>query len=156
MTIEELKEYLQSLSDEILAEAAEIVAETATEYYKETFKKKAFDGNPWSPAVCPRKNGSLLIDSGALLNSIRPAVVTPERVVISAGNDKVDYAQTHNEGFGGSVSIPAHIRHTKRKEVKVKAHTRRTNIPKRQFLGNSAELNKKIQERIKNYIESKK
>ena len=46
MNIKELNNYLQSLPEEIISDAAEIVAETATEYYKSAFKKKAFDGNP--------------------------------------------------------------------------------------------------------------
>ena len=66
MNIKELNNYLQSLPEEIISDAAEIVAETATEYYKSAFKKKAFDGNPWTPAKAPKTTGSLLIDSGAL------------------------------------------------------------------------------------------
>ena len=46
MDFKELDRYLKSLPDRILPEAAEIVAETATEYYREAFRKKAFDGNP--------------------------------------------------------------------------------------------------------------
>lgn len=140
MNIKELNKYLQSLPEEIISDAAEIVAETATEYYKSTFKKKAFDGNPWTPAKVPKTTGSLLIDSGALVNSIRPAVITPQRVVISAGNEKVDYAQVHNEGFKGIVPVPA--------------HTRKTNIPKREFMGDSEELNEQIHARIEGYIDS--
>ena len=78
MNIKELNNYLQSLPEEIISDAAEIVAETATEYYKSAFKKKAFDGNPWTPAKVPKTTGSLLIDSGALVNSVsrifRPAL----------------------------------------------------------------------------------
>lgn len=137
-----------------MEDVADIVAETATEYYKSTFRKKAFDGNPWAPAKVPKATGSLLIDSGALLNSIRPAVVTPARVVISAGNEKVDYARAHNEGYKGMVSVPAHTRKTKRKDVPVKAHTRKTDIPKREFMGDSEELNGRIHARIEGYIDS--
>ena len=140
MNIKELNNYLQSLPEEIISDAAEIVAETATEYYKSAFKKKAFDGNPWTPAKAPKTTGSLLIDSGALVNSIRPAVITPQRVVISAGNEKIDYAQVHNEGFKGIVPVPA--------------HTRKTNIPKREFMGDSEELNEQIHARIEGYIDS--
>lgn len=154
MDIKGLNKYLQSISQEIISEAAEIVAETATEYYKSTFKEKAFDGNPWTPAKVPKTTGSLLIDSGALVNSIRPAVITPQRVVISAGNEKVDYAQVHNEGFNRTMSIPAHTRKTKRKDVSVKTHTRKTNIPKREFMGDSEELNEQIHARIEGYIDS--
>ena len=88
MNIKELNNYLQSLPEEIISDAAEIVAETATEYYKSAFKKKAFDGNPWTPAKVPKTTGSLLIDSGALVNSIRPAGIKPPRGGISAGEGK--------------------------------------------------------------------
>lgn len=154
MDIKELNKYLQSLPEEIMEDAADIVAETATAYYKGTFRSKEFDGNPWAPAKVPKTTGSLLIDSGALVNSIRPAVVTPQKVVISAGNSKVDYAQVHNEGFSGTVAVPAHTRKTKHKDVPVKAHTRKANIIKREFMGDSNELNEQIHARIEGYIDS--
>ena len=130
------------------------MAETATEYYKESFRKKAFNGNPWKEAKVPKRTGSLLIDSGALLNSIRPSEISSRRVVISAGNDKVEYAQVHNEGYSGPVTVPAHSRRTRKGKAEVKEHIRQVNIPQRQFLGESAELNDKIHERIEKYIES--
>ena len=154
MNIKELDRYLQSLPDRIIPEAAEIVAETATEYYRETFRKKAFDGNPWAPARVQKRTGSLLIDSGAMMNSIRASTVTPEKVVISAGNEKVDYARVHNEGYSGPVTVPAHTRRTKNGNVSVRQHTRNVSIPRRQFLGDSAELNDRIHEKIEKYIES--
>lgn len=154
MDIKELNKYLQSLPEEIMEDAADIVAETATAYYKGTFRTKEFDGNPWAPAKVPKTTGSLLIDSGALVNSVRPAVVTPQRVTISAGNSKVDYAQVNNEGFSGTVSVPAHTRRTKKKDVQVKAHTRKANIIKREFMGDSNELNEQIHSRIEAYIDS--
>lgn len=145
---------MQSLPEKILPEAAQIVAETATEYYKETFRKKAFDGNPWAPARVPKRTGSLLIDSGAMLNSIRPSEISARKVVISAGNDKVPYARVHNEGYSGPVTVPELTRHTRRGDMKVRQHVRNVNIPQRQFLGESAELNEKIHDRIERYIES--
>lgn len=154
MDFKELDRYLKSLPDRILPEAAEIVAETATEYYRETFRKKAFDGNPWEPARTQKKTGSLLIDSGAMLNSIRASTVTPEKVVVSAGNDKVTYARIHNEGYSGPVTVPAHTRRTRHGTVNVRQHSRNVSIPRRQFLGDSAELNDRIHERIEKYIES--
>lgn len=182
MNIKELNKYLQSLSQEIMEDAADIVAETATAYYKGTFRRKEFDGNPWALAKVPKTTGSLLIDSGALVNSIRPAVVTPQKVVISAGNNKVDYAQVHNEGFKGSVNVPTHTRETQARTVvvpeytrktkkgsvtvpahdwnikggtvTVNSHTRQTNIPKREFMGDSKELNELIHARIQGYIDS--
>lgn len=157
MDFNDLGNYLTSLPDKILDDASQIVAETATEYYKDRFKEKTFDGNPWAPAKVPRRNGSLLIDSGNLLNSIRPAYIGRDKVVISAGNDKVGYAQVHNEGYSGSVIVPAHVRRTRKYgDVDVKEHTRRPNIPRRQFMGESDELATKIHERLEGYINTLK
>lgn len=157
MNFNELENYFSSLPGKVLDDAAQIVAETATEYYKERFREKVFDGNPWAPAKVPRRNGSLLIDSGNLLGSIRPAYVGRAKVVISAGNDKVDYARVHNEGFTGQVTVPAHVRHTaKHGDVQVREHTRRTNIPARPFMGKADELADKIHDRLEGYINSLK
>ena len=154
MNIKELKNYLNKIPNQILDDAAEIVAETATEYFKETFTKKAFDGNPWQEAKKPKKRGSLLIDSGALLNSIRPVHISKDKVIISAGNNMVGYAKIHNEGYNGIVNVPSHIRHTKGKNINVVQHQRQTNMPTRQFMGDSKELRGSIKLRIENYINS--
>lgn len=157
MDFNELENYLTTLPDTVLDGAAEIVVEMATEYYKGRFREKAFDGNPWAPAKVPRRTGSLLIDSGDLKNSIRPAYVGRDKVVISAGNDKASYAQVHNEGLSGSVVVPAHVRQTRKYgDVNVKAHTRNAYIPQRQFMGKSDELAKQIHERLEGYINTLK
>ena len=145
---------LENRLEEIMQGTAEIVAETAVEYFQNTFRDKAFDGNPWVPPRVPKRSGSLLVQSGALLNSIRPVLVSPERIVIAAGNEKVDYAQVHNEGFNGSVTVPAHIRHTRSGDHTVRQHTRRVNIPQRQFMGDARELENELQKRIEAYAEA--
>lgn len=168
MQAHELKKYLRSLSSDLLETAAHIVAETATTYYKDTFRHKAFDGKAWKPAKRQGRKGSLLVASSAMMHSIRPAVVEPKRVVISAGNDKVNYAQAHNEGFVGSVNVPAHDRRVKPRRGKVKPkvgqkatlqhvrpHKRMMRIPRRRFMGNSRELNQMIVQRIEGYITHK-
>ena len=145
---------LENCMEEIMQGTAQIVAETSVEYFQDTFRHKAFDGNPWAPPRVPKRSGSLLVQSGALLNSIRPVLVSPERIVIAAGNEKVDYAQVHNEGFTGTVTVPAHIRHTRRGDQVVRQHTRRVNIPQRQFIGAARELETELQKRIETYVES--
>lgn len=140
----EIDKLLEKRMEEILQGTAEIVAETSVGYFQDTFRHKAFDGNPWAPPRVPKQSGSLLVQSGALLNSIRPVVVTPGRIVIAAGNEKVDYARVHNEGFKGAVAVPAHIRHTRRGDQSVR-HTRRVNIPRRQFIGDARELETELQ-----------
>lgn len=150
----EIDKLLENQMEEILQGTAQIVAETSVEYFQNTFRTKKFDGNPWAPPRVPKRSGSLLVQSGALLNSIRPVLVSPERIVIAAGNEKVDYAQVHNEGFTGTVTVPAHIRHTRRGDQVVRQHTRRVNIPQRQFIGAARELETELQKRIETYVES--
>ena len=145
---------LENCMEEIMQGTAQIVAETSVEYFQNTFRTKKFDGNPWAPPRVPKRSGSLLVQSGALLNSIRPVLVSPERIVIAAGNEKVDYAQIHNEGFKGSGTVPAHIRHTQRGDQTVRQHSRNVNIPQRQFIGAARELETELQKRIEAYVES--
>lgn len=155
MNINELERHLASIGEEMIEDCADILAETATEYFKDTFRQKAFDGNAWVAARTPKRRGSLLIDSGAMMNSIRPIEVSRERVVIAAGNDKVTYARSHNEGFDGLQTIEAHQRRTpKGRTATVKKHTRMAHIPQRQFMGDSQELNGQIIDRIKGFIQS--
>ena len=153
MKVENFQE-LVSRVNEAIEGASEIISETAVEYFQNTFRDKKFDGNPWAPPRVPKRSGSLLVQSGALLNSIRPVLVSPERIVIAAGNEKVDYAQVHNEGFTGTVTVPAHIRHTRRGDQTVRQHTRSVNIPQRQFIGDARELETELQKRIEAYVES--
>ena len=87
--------------------------------------------------------------------SIHPTVVNRERVIIQAGNDKVSYAQVHNEGFTGPVTIPAHTRQTKKGTVQVKSFTIQQNIPQRQFMGKAHQLLKMIRERLDDYLTKK-
>jgi len=150
----EIDKLFENCMEEIMQGTAQIVAETSVEYFQNTFRTKKFDGNPWAPPRVPKRSGSLLVQSGALLNSIRPVLVSPERIVIAAGNEKVDYAQVHNEGFTGTVTVPAHIRHTRRGDQVVRQHTRRVNIPQRQFIGAAQELENDLQERIEAYVKS--
>lgn len=154
MTWDELAIYFERKAAELTEDVPEIVAETATEYFKQRFTEKEFDGSMWERAKVAKRTGSLLVESGALVNSIQPKEITPTKVVISAGNEKVDYAQVHNEGFRGPVTIPAHTRNTRRGPQNVRTHTRRVNIPQRQFMGESRELAAKMVQRIENYFRS--
>lgn len=165
MQLSDLQKYLQALPARIKKDAAHIVAETATEYFKDSFRRKAFDGRPW-PQGRPKRKGSLMVASGALMNSIRPSHVSEEKVVISAGNEKVNYAQAHNEGFIGNVNVRAHQRTVKSRSgkgknktkgtriVQVRAHQRTMRVPARPFMGDSKELNLLIKKRIERYINS--
>lgn len=136
----------------------DMVAERATEYFKERFKSKEFDGQPWKPwsnTYRHRTNGSLMVDTGALMNSIRPAEINEQKVTIAAGNTKVRYAKVHNEGFVGSVVVKQHTRTSKTGTVySVKEHKSNRNIPQRQFIGPAKELTEILKEDIIQLIKS--
>lgn len=153
-----IEKELFTLKNEILDAVPDIIAETAVEYFQDTFRKKAFDGAPWpnfSPGYKHRTNGSLLIDSAALLNSVRPSLISRDLVTISAGNEKVPYARAHNESFVGSVVVPAHKRTSKKgKEYSVKQHSMNMRLPQRQFLGDAKELQQQLHYRIEGFINS--
>lgn len=169
MKVENFQE-LVSRVNEAIEGTSEIISETAVEYFQDTFRHKKFDGNPWAPPRVPKRSGSLLVQSGALLNSIRPVLVSPERIVIAAGNEKVDYARVHNEGFEGEVTVSAHKRVVKTAKIgvkgeeeqdsdedmtqNVKEHTRMMRIPQRQFMGEAKELDEKLHKAIEAYLES--
>jgi len=77
----------------------------------------------------------------------------------------VPYAEVHNEGFDGTVSIPQHTRNlslsNKRKGKKktegktsttVKAHSRHMRIPQRQFIGPSPRIDEIVKKELEDTI----
>lgn len=105
-----------------------------------------------------RGKRGILIDSGRLKRSIRKGRVTHNSAIILAGGNGINYAQIHNEGglISGVFKVKRHTRqaHQRKRNNKahtvkahtVKAHSRRVNfnMPKRQFIGNSRELDSRI------------
>ena len=76
----------------------------------------------------------------------------PGEVTIS---NPVPYASVHNDGFEGNVNVKAHNRtiskgKNKGDKYSVRAFSRRMYIPQRQFMGESRELNEKIENIIRN------
>lgn len=148
MDFNDLRRYFRELPQKVMDVTPDIVADTAVEYFKDRFTEKSYDGNPWTPAKRPKHTGSLLVDSGALLNSIRSSYIGKDKVTISAGDMKVDYARIHNEGFKGEVVVNPFKRTRNGKTEDVQAHTRNVNIPQRQFMGHAGQLATKIRDRL--------
>jgi len=147
MTPEQFTAKLAAISKELMPDIAEIIAETAAEYYKDSFRRKAFDGKSW--ARTKKRTGSTLVESSNLMNSIRPVTVTPTQVIIAAGNEKVAYARVHNEG--GIVDVRPHSR-TSRKGNKYQVRSYGYHAWRRQFMGNSGEMFDIINKRVETYI----
>ena len=140
-----------------------IVAETATEYFKDRFKKsnEDWDKKKWqklNPRYAAKKTagkGRILTRISALSGSIRPTTVSPQKVTITGGDQNVKYARIHNEGLRvtGSFKVKrftnSNFMGTGR-AVEIKAHTRNVNfkMPKRQFMGHSRYLNAIMRTRL--------
>jgi phage gpG-like protein len=106
----------------------------------------------------------LLVDTGRLRRSIR--ILHTMSMSVAVGTD-VPYAGVHNDGFRGTVQVKAHTRRkfTKSQETfttrtgrerkrtvlsvggsgEVRAHSRRMNMPRRRYLGESKEQSAQIQ-----------
>lgn len=149
----------------------DIVGAEVVNFSKDRFTAQNWRGNtlvPWKQRAAGAKRNTgraILIWSGRLRRSIRVTQKTSEMVAV--GTD-VPYARAHNQGFKGVVQVKAHDRNrygkqqvgtgkftSKGKErmktvqtikgsVQVKAHTKKMNIPQRQYLGNSPWLTKKL------------
>lgn len=121
----------------------------AVNFSKERFVQKNWiDRNreAWTPRKRPAR-GSILVRSGRLKRSIRK--VSQGNYYVYIGTD-VPYAKIHNEGgrIDRTVSVKAFTRRGRQRGTQnVRAHSRRMNIgmPKRQFLGESALLNRRIE-----------
>lgn len=144
----------------------------ATRFFKERFTQESWIDVRTEPWKKRKRNNSkkrrrgILIKTGRLRRSIRIAYKSTDYLVIATD---VPYAKAHNEGFRGTVTVKAYkrglyktekrgtgvynIRTRKEKmktvtektgEVTVKSHKRKMNLPKRQFMGNSYYLSKKL------------
>jgi phage gpG-like protein len=157
-TFKDLDNFFKRLDTDFARRAVpRIIAENATEFYKERFSLKVdVDGKPWLDTAKPVKRGSLMVRSGALMASVKPSVVTEERVRISAGSTKVPYAKPHNEGEIINIPVTPQMRkfawamNYKTKEdywkglALTKKQTLTIKLPKRQFMGHSNLLNDKL------------
>jgi phage gpG-like protein len=154
-----LNAYFAKLDDKLQKHFPNMLAETATELFKENFKNKSFFGEPWQPYKNKAREpsrGSLMMRTNALFGSVRPSTVTAMLVIISAGNSRVPYARIHNEGgrIAGNRNIRAYTNRNfmgKGKAVNIRAHTRKVDytMPKRQFMGKHITLLNTIKTRFK-------
>ncbi|MCT4613601.1 MAG: phage virion morphogenesis protein [Marinifilaceae bacterium] len=134
----------------------------AVNFFKDRFRQQNWinhNTKPWKARSRDINKRGILIKSGRLKRSIRVTKTTPESVEI--GTD-VPYAQIHNEGgtINTVVKVSTHTRdaHTRKRkgrtekvrEHTVSSHSRKVNIriPKRQFIGKSAVLEKQISRHI--------
>lgn len=129
-----------------------LAGNTALNFFKDSWNREAFiDTRPQKWAARSNDEGSrrrLLVASGRLRRSLRMQY-TQTRITISTD---VPYAQIHNEG--GPVKATVKVRAHKRRGHAVKAHTRQVDftMPKRQFMGASQLLNRRIERLVTNAL----
>ena len=121
----------------------------AVNFSKERFVRKDWlDGNSRQSWDKRKKadRGSLMVRSGRLKRSIRK--LSEGDYYVYVGTD-VPYAQIHNEGgtINKTVTVRTHSRTRKGRAETVKSHRRKMNLtmPKRQFLGDSKALGKRLE-----------
>lgn len=147
-----------------------VAGDTALRFINGNFRAQGYQGQrfkKWKPS-----KGTILVDSGAL-RAANYYVSRPGMIIL---RNHQPYAGVHNKGFRGTVSIPAHSRNryastrvgtgrftktgrertrtmtVKSGESSVKAHTRKMNIPQRQFMpilpGDTPVLNRAIKREV--------
>lgn len=140
-----------------------IIGNMAKNFYDDSWKREGFIDKrieKWPRRSSPDKGKGrrrTLVKTGRLRRSIRMRV-SGSRVTIFT---EVPYAKIHNEGgkVTGTANVKAHTRKIgkgrKAKKVPVKAHKRRFNytMPKRQFMGESDLLNRRIIKNVEQQLE---
>lgn len=99
----------------------------------------------------PNRTNTLRIVSGTIARSLTGARTdrsAPDRIsrIERIGNrirltkgSSVDYARTHEKGFEGVVTVPAHTRNVNGRSVDVRQHTRRMDVQARPYLQPAAD-----------------
>ena len=166
MAYNELNEYVRLLErlNRTYKNFPNKAATLAVNFTKERFNAQNWVDNrtePWKPRKFNkgskrRRARKILVDKARLLRSVRKVSVTKDSAII--GTD-VPYAKIHNDGgkYRGNVTVKEHTRKRGRRssrtgryqtgKIKVSSHTRkmRWNMPRRQFIGPSAVLDKRIE-----------
>ncbi|WP_291122758.1 hypothetical protein [Flavobacterium sp. UBA6046] len=135
-----------------------VAGNIALRFINGNFRAGGFQGQSferWKKGT--KKSGTTLVITGAL-RAANYYTTQPGQTTLK--ND-MPYARAHNEGFEGTVTIKAHTRHKHRGDLlkqkytnkkgktatrtikltiseKVKSHSRKMNIPKRQFMPTNA------------------
>lgn len=145
-----IKSLEKSIKD-ITNKAPRAVGSVASRHFRENFTKQGFDDNgvrKWVKRKNERskdKGRAILVQTGRLQRSIRVRSANTQEVIIGTS---VPYARYHNEG--GIMHRKPHGRRTGIYHIKTqmerKKQIRRADyrLPRRQFMGASANLNRKI------------
>lgn len=169
-TFKQVREKIATMHKDIAKKAPTIIATTAVEFYKTRFRTKEWGGVSWPAAQSPPPQGSLMLRTGNLRDTIYARIVPSRGVIISAGGRKAPYAEIHNKG--GTITqtpTPGQRKFFWAMEYKTNPKGEGDNklgkwgcmalskelhikMPKRQYMGYSPILNDKIIDRLEKLI----
>jgi phage gpG-like protein len=150
----------ERLAKEIMQDLPDLVSITALNFFKESFYKQGFTDNTfqkWPDRKTPGTGRAILTNTSNLRESLRILEATMKKVEIGTSEP---YAQIHNDG--GILNIPVTAKSRKyfwfmykatgKSMWKALALTKKERLtvkmPKRQFIGESKQLNQQIDDLI--------
>ena len=129
--------YPKQLKDDI---HEDMCVELSDEFDR-NFERNGFFSDKWKPRAKDYPRGSLLMVTGAMRRSTQ-GYVSGDGVRFSSSLPRT---KIHNEGGTGFKPVRAHTRRSKKGNAHtVRAHQRRFNMPKRQFIGDGPETQRII------------
>lgn len=132
---------------QLYQKAPRAIGAIAVNLFKDNFSKQGFqddegDVQKWAERKNdPDPGRGILMKTGRLRDSIRIIHATSRTITIGS---RLSYAKIHNEGFRGGVSVRGFHRTRNNQREQVRPQTRRIKMPKRQFIGDSRALTKRI------------
>lgn len=151
----ESKNYINQLNQysEFIEEILTKIANEIRNFAIDQFEQQGFTDNFYSPWKEVEGKEKALIETGNLRNSIRIKEIDTTNLSVTVGSDE-PYANIHNEG--GTIKVSKKQKdffwhmYNKTGNVKYKklALSNKIEIPKRTFLAESQEMNKRINDLI--------
>lgn len=121
------------MSNNIINKMLKDIAVEAGDEFQRNFQQKGFFGKAWQPTKKPNKRGSLMNRTGRLSGSLHSRVEGNSVIFTS----DTPYAATHNDGG----------------TVRKRGGKGTFNMPQRQFVGTHPQLEKAIEDIVKERME---
>jgi phage gpG-like protein len=131
----DLKDKVKELQFRFNVTIPKTLAKDAKDFFVENFDKQGFDTGTiekWKPRKSKRFTHPILVKSGALKRSVRVKSVSRKLIILSS---ELPYSRIHNDGLDGLAFGKYPFK-----------------MPKRQFMGHSPALTRKLQERLVSMI----
>ncbi|MBN8668758.1 MAG: phage virion morphogenesis protein [Chitinophagales bacterium] len=158
-TKQQIEQLLKKKLKRGLATLPTVIGTEAVSWFKDRFRQQNWvdrSAQPWAPRKSTGRKSlgrAILTNTGYLKRSPRIISTSANRARVGTN---VPYAKVHNEGYSGTVTVNEHKRTTlfgkKVKPYSVPTYTRKMNIPRRRFIGNSYVLRSILNKRAKVHL----